>query len=565
MKNIILSIALATLMTITAMAQSLPIGITPGVPGNQTNGLNGAAITNIQDAALSANVPRLTSNQIFSGSNTFISTNLFSTNALSGSFDFLAFGKDPTSVQGGQPLRLSWDFPSLSLYPNDGTGNALNLKVNNIIGATIQATGFNGNGASITSLNASQATSGTLADARLSANVPLLNGNQTFTGSNILPGLRLTSPLTLSYATAGQFLITSVNNGVSNAVIGSGLAWDGHTLSSSGGGVSSITGPSIITWANSTTTPTGTLNNQTSNTFLAGPTSGSAAAPGFRPMTEADIPSSLAPVFNGTNITNITITNLTGLTTNGLTVVYTNVVLGTIYTNNYGYPIIVSGVSFVPTAAVVAGTCAVKMAMTNSGVASNIYASEITVALIGSMSGTSTNAFPTFIITNGGTFAFTDVSTGAGNSAAVTGGQFVYVQQLSIANTFQGGGSGLTNLSANAPGESNIVTYTSGTNIYPDLSGKMRVPINITNNILFTYPTNGPGICEYQVFGLGGTNTFVLLFPTNVISPLQSNMFTGYGTNWGIVISNGWKINFEDKRGVANPNGTNWFVTLAPL
>lgn len=43
---------------------------------------------------------------------------------------------------------------------------------------------FSGNGAGLTSLNASQVISGTLADARLSANVALLNTNQTFTGTN---------------------------------------------------------------------------------------------------------------------------------------------------------------------------------------------------------------------------------------------------------------------------------------------------------------------------------------------------------------------------------------------
>src|SRR5665213_10152 len=43
---------------------------------------------------------------------------------------------------------------------------------------------FTGNGAGLTSLNASQLTTGTLVDARLSTNVALLNANQTFTGTN---------------------------------------------------------------------------------------------------------------------------------------------------------------------------------------------------------------------------------------------------------------------------------------------------------------------------------------------------------------------------------------------
>lgn len=52
------------------------------------------------------------------------------------------------------------------------------------------------NGGNLTSLNASFVTSGTLADARLSANVALLDANQTFTGSNVF-----SQPLTVNTLT----------------------------------------------------------------------------------------------------------------------------------------------------------------------------------------------------------------------------------------------------------------------------------------------------------------------------------------------------------------------------
>jgi hypothetical protein len=48
---------------------------------------------------------------------------------------------------------------------------------------------FTGNGAALSNLNASQLTTGTVADARLSTNVALLNTNQTFTGSNNFAGV----------------------------------------------------------------------------------------------------------------------------------------------------------------------------------------------------------------------------------------------------------------------------------------------------------------------------------------------------------------------------------------
>lgn len=51
-------------------------------------------------------------------------------------------------------------------------------------GANSFAGTFSGNGTNLVNLNASQLTGGTVADARLSSNVPLLNASQTFTGAN---------------------------------------------------------------------------------------------------------------------------------------------------------------------------------------------------------------------------------------------------------------------------------------------------------------------------------------------------------------------------------------------
>jgi hypothetical protein len=56
------------------------------------------------------------------------------------------------------------------------------------VSGTVTATSFAGSGASLTNLNATNITAGTLADARLSANVPLLNGNQTFSGTPTFNG-----------------------------------------------------------------------------------------------------------------------------------------------------------------------------------------------------------------------------------------------------------------------------------------------------------------------------------------------------------------------------------------
>ena len=57
-----------------------------------------------------------------------------------------------------------------------------------VFSGTVTGNSFSGNGSNLTSLNATQLKTGTVPDAQLSANVALLNGNQTFTGSNVISG-----------------------------------------------------------------------------------------------------------------------------------------------------------------------------------------------------------------------------------------------------------------------------------------------------------------------------------------------------------------------------------------
>lgn len=117
--------------------------------------------------------------------------------------------------------------------------------------------------------------------------------------------------LTSLYApvTSGtSILYGNGSGGFSNVTVGSGLSFVGGTLTStgSGGTVTSVgmTGDNVI-YASAVTgspvTTTGTLvpalKTQTANTFLAGPTTGSAATPTFRAMVAADL------VNNGANPT----------------------------------------------------------------------------------------------------------------------------------------------------------------------------------------------------------------------------------------------------------------------
>ena len=73
---------------------------------------------------------------------------------------------------------------------------------------------FNGNGSGLTNLSGTAVATGTVADARLSANVALLNGNQNFTGANTFAG-------TGTYNGANAF--TNWNNSFTGSFFGNGL------------------------------------------------------------------------------------------------------------------------------------------------------------------------------------------------------------------------------------------------------------------------------------------------------------------------------------------------------
>lgn len=85
---------------------------------------------------------------------------------------------------------------------------------------------------------------------------------------------------------------------------GSGGGGGGTVTAFSAGTLSPLFTTSVAT---STTTPalSFTLSTQTANLFFAGPASGSAAAPTFRALVNADFPNTLAPTFSGANLTNL--------------------------------------------------------------------------------------------------------------------------------------------------------------------------------------------------------------------------------------------------------------------
>ncbi len=98
--------------------------------------------------------------------------------------------------------------------PSSQIAGTYSNPVNFTNGGNSFAGAFAGNGAALTNLSATQLTAGTVADARLSANVPLLTANQTFTGANNFTGAN-------SFNGANSF--TNRANNFTGSFFGNGL------------------------------------------------------------------------------------------------------------------------------------------------------------------------------------------------------------------------------------------------------------------------------------------------------------------------------------------------------
>jgi hypothetical protein len=156
------------------------------------------------------------------GGSSNVATNAYATvpggayNAAGGQFSFAA-GFRAKALHNGAFVWADSTGPDFTSATNDqflvraanGVGiNKTNPATALDVNGTVTATSFNGNGAGLASLNAANLAgsvpsasltsvpagnlTGTILDARLSANVALLNANQTFTGSNtIAPSVSL--------------------------------------------------------------------------------------------------------------------------------------------------------------------------------------------------------------------------------------------------------------------------------------------------------------------------------------------------------------------------------------
>ncbi len=160
--------------------------------------LNGSALTNLSSANLTGALPAINGSALtnlsagnLTGALPAISgaslTSLNGTNISSGTVADARLSTNVALLNGGQTFSVLTSF---------GAGLSATGDINasgQVAGATVT-----GDGAGLTNLSAGNVATGTLADARLSANVALLSGTQTFTGSKTFSGGLVLGQSTLS-------------------------------------------------------------------------------------------------------------------------------------------------------------------------------------------------------------------------------------------------------------------------------------------------------------------------------------------------------------------------------
>lgn len=150
-------------------------GFLPALNGSALTSLNASNITTgtLADARLSTNVTL--QGNIFNGANQLVKLNPSGDLPAISGINLTNLNASAITAGTLPDARLS---ANVTVMGNTFNGPNQLLQLTNLAYLPVI------NGSNVTALDASNISSGTLADARLSANVALLNGNQTFSGSN---------------------------------------------------------------------------------------------------------------------------------------------------------------------------------------------------------------------------------------------------------------------------------------------------------------------------------------------------------------------------------------------
>lgn len=214
-----------------------------------------------------------------------------------------------TTFTPGRAGALVYAYGHLYLYDSTKWGSVQMPQWGNITGSLADQTDL------IDSLNARQST--------LSAGLGIIIASNT-----VKVDTSTLRKVDTVYAVNDSTLDFEINSIVYQLELKGGAAGSGSVTSVG------LSMPSIFTVTGTPVTTTGTLtaslNNQSSNTFLAGPSTGSATTPTFRLITTADLPTGIP----NANLANSTINLSTGTNGSDVNVTNTPVALGGTMTLN---------------------------------------------------------------------------------------------------------------------------------------------------------------------------------------------------------------------------------------
>lgn len=401
--------------------------------------------------------------------------------------------------------------------------------------------------------------------------------------------------------TTGQFLFQRKTSGPFDQygvtpVTGQAFGWNGTsvvTLSLGTGTVTSVamTVPNWLSISGSPVTTTGTLAvtaaNQSANTFLAGPATGSPAAPVFRVLADADLPASAVTLTGTQTVSNKTLTApivAGGMTASGsapntfagstgtfVTSTGANTLSGATTINDATTPSLTTASGKVNTGFVtISGKTSGALKFTTS----DATAQTVTVSLAAQTMGAATLTIPNLAGTSG-TFITTRNLSSIGIVAQANGGFGADVSEVNgfpffsngLAPVFYGSiGNGSNLLTDDSPAVSglmvidemlalNSVTFNSDITVVGAIQKDWNdgVAFWSTGVLQTTGEAFGASYLPTSLGGLGSANTYV----DNDLIYFSGTGFTRLAAEAGVLYSDGGPPVWTETPTIAGDNITN--------